>query len=142
MLVNIEFNAFQEAHRLNIYERYFDKASALGVTLEEFYKAINIFIERKADLVFDEKYLKPPDFIEFCYLINIIPYKLYDDYYKFVLCKNYSRIIFENRFSLNLTQKALAKISSLSPVTIGYFENKIRYPTRTQYQLLKKVMNV
>ena len=142
MLVHLEFNIFKETKRINIYEKYFDKAVALGVTFKEFYKALNMFFKHRYDLVFDENYLKPADFIDFCCLINITPYKLYDDYYKFVLGTNYSRIIFENRSSLNLTQKELAKISSLSPVTIGYFENKLSYPTRKQYRQLKEVLKI
>ena len=54
MLVPLEFNLFQEVNRLKIYEKYFDKASVLGVTLEEFYNAVNIFLSENPKLEFDE----------------------------------------------------------------------------------------
>ena len=141
MLVHLEFNLFQEANRLNIYEKYFDKASALGVTLEKFYQGVNIFLDSHPKLSFDEGYLRPADFLEFCNLINVSPNKLYDKYYRFVLSKNYSEIILKHRQSLNLNQKEFAKLSKLSPVTIGYFENKKKYPTRKQFQL-SKLLNI
>lgn len=142
MLVHLEFNLFQEANRLNIYDKYFNKASALGVTLDDFYQGINIFLDNHPKLNFDECYLRPADFLEFCNLINVSPNKLYDKYYRFVLSKNYSEIILNYRQSLNLNQKEFAKLAKLSPVTIGYFENKKKYPTRSQFTQLKKIMNL
>lgn len=142
MLVHLEFNLFQEANRLNLYEKYFDKASALGVTLEDFYQGVNIFLDNNPKLNFDEGYLMPSDFLEFCNLIKVSPKKLYDKYYRFVLSKNYSEIILNYRHSLNLNQKEFAKLAKLSPATIGYFENKKKYPTRKQYYQLSKLLNI
>lgn len=65
MLVHLEFNLFQEANRLNIYDKYFNKASALGVTLEDFYHGVNIFLDSHPQLSFDEGYLRAADFIKF-----------------------------------------------------------------------------
>lgn len=142
MLVHLEFNLFQEANRLNLYEKYFDKASALGVTLEDFYQGVNIFLVNHPKLIFDEGYLRPPEFLEFCNLIKVSPKKLYDKYYRFALSKNYSEIIINCRHSLNLNQKNFAKLTKLSPVTIGYLENKKKYPTRKQYYQLCKLLNI
>ena len=140
MLVHLEFNLFQESNRLNLYEKYFDKASALGVTLEGFYHGVNIFLDNNPKLKFDEGYLRPPDFLGFCTLIKLSPNKLYDKYYRFVLSKNYSKIILNHRLSLNLNQKEFAKLSRLSPVTIGYLEKKKKYPTRKQFFQLMNVI--
>ena len=142
MLVHLEFNLFQEANRLNLYEKYFNKASALGVTLEEFYHGVNIFLNENPELKFDERYLIPSDFLEFCNIIKIPPKNLYDKYYRFVLSKNYSKIILNHRFSLNLSQKEFAMLSRLSPVTIGYLENKKKYPTRKQYSQLSRLLTI
>lgn len=142
MLVHLEFNLFQEANRLNLYEKYFNKASALGVTLEEFYHGVNIFLNENPELKFDERYLRPPDFLKFCNLINVPPRKLYDKYYRFVLGKNFSKIILNNRLALNLSQKEFAMLSRLSPVTIGYLENKKKYPTRKQYSELSRLLTI
>ena len=140
MLVHLEFNLFKEANRLNLYEKYFYKASALGVTLEEFYNAINIFLSENPKLEFDEGYLKLPDFINFCNLIQVPPKKLYDKYYRFILSKNFSQIILNHRLSLNLNQKEFAKLTKLSPVTIGLIENNKKYPTRKQFSQLMNVI--
>ncbi|WP_288221621.1 helix-turn-helix domain-containing protein [uncultured Clostridium sp.] len=142
MLVHLEFNLFQEANRLNLYEKYFDKASALGVTLEEFYHEVNIFLDKNQKLEFDEGHLRPPDFLEFCTLIKVAPKKLYDKYYRFVLGKDFSKIILNNRLSLNLNQKEFAKLTRLSPVTIGYLENNKKYPTRKQYSQLSRLLTI
>lgn len=142
MLVHLEFNLFQEANRLNLYEKYFNKASALGVTLEEFYHGVNIFLNENQQLEFDDGYLRPPDFLEFCNLIKVPPKKLYDKYYRFVLGKNFSKIILTHRLSHNLNQKELAKLSSLSPVTIGYLESNKKYPTRKQYSQLSRLLTI
>ncbi|MFU7515778.1 helix-turn-helix transcriptional regulator [Clostridium sp. HCS.1] len=142
MLVHLEFNLFQEANRLNLYEKYFDKASALGVTLEEFYHGVNIFLNKNQNLEFDEGYLRPHDFLEFCTLIKVPPKKLYDKYYRFVLGKDFSNIILNHRLSFNFNQKEFAKLTRLSPVTIGLIENNKKYPTRKQfYQLIKYIQN-
>lgn len=140
MLVHLEFNLFQEANRLNIYDKYFDKASALGVTLEDFYQGVNIFLDSHPKLNFDEGYLRPADFLEFCNLIKVSPNKLYDKYYRFVLSKNYSEIMLKHRQSLNLNQKDFAKLAKLSPVTIGLIENNKKYPTRKQFSQLMNVI--
>ncbi len=142
MLVHLEFNLFQEANRLNLYEKYFNKASALGVTLEEFYHGVNIFLDKIQKLEFDEGHLRPPDFLEFCTLIKVPPKKLYDKYYRFVLAKDFSKIILNYRLSSNLNQKEFAKLSSLSPVTIGYLENNKKYPTRKQYSQLSRLLTI
>ena len=133
MLVHLEFNLFKEADRLTLYEKYFCKVSTLGVTLEEFYNSINIFLSENPKLEFDEGYLKPPDFIKFCDLIQVPPKKLYDKYYRFILSKNFSKIILNHRLSLNLNQKEFAKLTKLSPVTIGLIENNKKSPTRKQF---------
>ena len=140
MLVHLEFNLFKEANRLNIYEKYFDKAFALGVTFEEFYNAVNIFLSENPKLEFDEGYLKPPDFIKFCDLIQVPPKKLYDKYYRFILSKDFSKIILNHRLSLNLNQKEFAKLTILSPVTIGLIENNKKYPTRKQFSQLMNII--
>ena len=140
MLVHLEFNLFQEANRVNLYEKYFDKASALGVTLEEFYHGVNIFLDKNQKLEFDEGHLRPPEFLEFCTLLKVPPKKLYDKYYKFVLGKDFSKIILNHRLSSNLNQKEFAKPSSLSPVTIGLLENNIKYPTRIQFTKIIEVL--
>lgn len=142
MLVHLEFNLFQEANRLNLYEKYFNKASALGVTLVQFYNAINIFLNKNQNLEFDEGYLRPHDFLEFCTLIKVPPKKLYDKYYRFVLSKNYSDIILNYRHSSNLNQKEFAKLSKLSPVTIGFLESNKKYPTRKQYSQLSRLLTI
>jgi len=140
MLVHLEFNIFEESRRLTIYQKYFDKASALGVTSENFYEGVTRFINENPNLEFDEEFLKPPDFLEFCSLIKIEPKKLYDKYYRFVLSKNYSKIILDYRTSLNMSQKEFAKLIKLSPVTIGLLENNKKYPTRAQFFKLDNVM--
>lgn len=142
MLVHAEFNLFEEANRLNIYEKYLDKASVLGVSFEVFYKAVNILLESTNNLSFDERYLKPADFKIFCSLLDIPFRKLCDEYYKFVLTKNYSKIILNSRLSLNFTQKELACKCNLSPVSICKFENEVKYPSRRQYAQLKEVMKI
>ncbi|WP_111928697.1 hypothetical protein [Clostridium tertium] len=142
MLVHLEFNLFQEANRLNLYEKYFDKASALGVTLEDFYQGVNIFLDNNPNLNFNEGYLKQPDFLEFCNIIKVSPQKLYDKYYRFVLNKNYSEIVLNCRHSLNLNQKDLSAQCKISPVTMGKLENKLKYPLRIQYLKLKEIIKL
>ena len=75
-----------------------------------------------------------------CSLLNIEFKYLCDEYYEFVLIKDYPQIILNNRISLNITQKDLEAQCKISPVTIGKLENKLRYPSRIQYSKLKEVM--
>ena len=142
MLVHIEFNLFKEANRLNIYEKYFNAAHKMGISFESFYEAINKLLSSHTNLIFDEQYLKPNDFKYFCELLNIPFKKLCDEYYKFVLMKNFPKIIKEKRLKLNLNQKELAARCNLSPVSIGKFENELKYPSRRQYVLLKEVIKL
>ncbi|MGG7213614.1 helix-turn-helix transcriptional regulator [Clostridium nigeriense] len=51
-------------------------------------------------------------------------------------------MILNYRQSLNLSQKDFAKLVKLSPVTIGYFENKKKYPNRKQHYQLSKLLNI
>lgn len=141
-LVHLEFNLFEEATRLNIYEKYYDRASSLGISFDRFYTAVNSFLESTDNIFFDEKYLKPNDFKYFCNLLDISFKELSDEYYKFVLIKDFSKIILNTRISLNLTQKEFAAKCRLSPVSIGKFENKLKYPSRNQYYHLKEVMKL
>lgn len=118
--MHLEFNIFQEIRRLTIYQKYFDKATALGVTSENFYKGVNRFINENPNLEFDEEFLKPHDFLEFCSLIKIQPEKLYDKYYRFILSKNYSQIILNYRTSLHMSQKEFANFINLVQSQLDY----------------------
>lgn len=114
----------------------------MGITFDNFYKSINSFLESRPDIFFDEKYLKPDDFKYFCTLLNVTFEDIADEYYKFVLIKDFSKIILNTRLSLNLTQKEFSAKCKLSPVSIGKFENKLKYPSRNQYYHLKQVLNL
>lgn len=92
MLVHLEFNLFAEGSRLNIYEKYYDRASSLGISFDKFYKSVNSFLESTDNIFFDEKYLKPNDFKYFCTLLDISFKELSDEYYKFVLIKDFSKL--------------------------------------------------
>lgn len=106
----------------------------------DFYFKLNKFIEDNSSLGLDCNYLKPNDFINLCNFINIDYTNACDDYYEFVLLKDYSSILLNARHYLNLSQKELAKIVNLSPVSICAFENKLTYPTRNQYMQLKSFL--
>lgn len=142
MLVHLEFNLFEEANRLNLYEKYFDKASSLGITFEEFYRAVNSLLDSKPNITFDDRYLRPNDFKIFCDFLNIPSKKFCDEYYKFILLNNYPKTILKTRILLNLTQKDFAAKCKLSPVSIGKFENGLKYPSRKQYTQIKKFMEL
>ena len=101
---------------------------------------MNVFLSANPKLEFDEGYLKPPNFIKFCDTIQVPPKKLYDKYYRCVLSKNYSKILLNHRLSLILNQKEFAKLSSLSPVTIGLIENNKKYPSRSQFTKIIEVI--
>lgn len=88
---------------------------------------------------FDNKLLKPDKFFELCKLLNIAPQKLYDEYYSFVF-SNFGEAMLNFRKKINLSQKQLAKIISISPVDLGYFERQFNYPSRAQYLKLKEVL--
>lgn len=117
-----------------------NKVISRGITFEQFYHSTKALIESTKNLDFDCGFLKPKDFKNLCLLLNIDFKYLCDEYYEFILIKDYSQIIFNNRISLNLTQKELAAQCKISPVTIGKLENKLRYPSRIQYFKLKEVM--
>lgn len=106
---------FEEANRLNLYEKYLDNASVLGVSFEVFYKAVNILLESDINLSFDERYLKPTYFKIFCSLLDIPVKKLCEEF---------------------------AALCNLNPVTIGKFENGLKYPSRKQHAQLKEVMKL
>lgn len=114
----------------------------LGISFDRFYKAVNSFLGSKDNILFDKKYLKPDDFKYFCTLLDVSFKELADEYYKFVLIKDFSKIILNFRLSLNLTQKDFAAKCRLSPVSISKFENKLKYPSRNQYYHLKEVMKL
>lgn len=140
MLGHLDFNLFDELKKLRIYEAYMDKVISRGISFEQFYHSTKALIENSKNLDFDCGFLKPKDFKNFCSLLEIDFKDLCDEYYEFVLIKDYPQIILNNRLSLNITQKELAAQCKISPVTIGKLENKLRYPSRIQYLKLKEVM--
>ena len=140
MLGHLDFNLFDELKKLRIYDAYMDKAISHGISFEQFYKSTKSLIENTKNLSFDSGFLKPDDFKTFCSMLNIDYIPLCDEYYEFVLIKDYPQIILNNRLSLNITQKELAAQCKISPVTIGKLENKLRYPSRIQYLKLKEVI--
>lgn len=117
-----------------------DKVISRGITFEQFYHSTKTLIESTKNLDFDCGFLKPKDFKNFCSLLNIEFKYLCDEYYEFVLIKDYPQIILNNRLSLNITQKELASKCKISPVTMGKLENKSMYPSRTQFLKLKEVI--
>lgn len=140
MLGHLEFNLFDELKKLNIYDAYMDKVISRGISFEQFYKSTKELIENTKNLSFDSGFLKPDDFKTFCSLLKIDYIPLCDEYYEFVLLKNYSQIILSYRQLLKLSQKEFATQCNLSPVTIGKLENNLMYPSRTQYALLKELI--
>lgn len=140
MLGHLNFNLFNELKKLSIYEAYMDKVISRGITFEQFYHSTKTLIESTKNLDFDCGFLKPKDFKNFCSLLNIEFKYLCDEYYEFVLIKDYPQIILNNRLSLNITQKELASKCKISPVTMGKLENKSMYPSRTQFLKLKEVI--
>lgn len=142
MIGNLEFNLFKEKSKLTILSTYsyvFSKIKLNSVTL---HIKIDEFIDSHPNLSFDNNFLKPYDFLEFCSLLEIDARDYYDEYYEFILNHNYSKIILSERLNLKLSQKSLAKKCNISPCSIGKFENNISYPTRNQYLLLKTHINV
>ena len=117
-----------------------DKVISRGISFEQFYHSTKALIENTKNLDFDCGFLKHKDFKSLCSLLNTDFKYLCDEYYEFVLIKDYPQIILNNRISLNLSQKELATQCKISPVTIGKLENKLRYPSRIQYLKLKEVM--
>lgn len=140
MQANLEFNLFKESKKIKLYSSYAIKFNDLGIDFSDFYFKLDKFIEDNSSLDLDCNYLKPKDFVNLCDFMNIGYDVAYDDYYEFVLLKDYSTILLNARYSLNLSQKELAKIVNLSPVSICAFENKILYPTRKQYDQLKSFL--
>lgn len=140
MLGHLDFNLFDELKKLRIYEAYMDKVISRGISFEQFYHSTKALIENSKNLDFDCGFLKPKDFKSFCSLLEIDFKYLCDEYYEFVLIKDYPQIILNNRLSLNITQKELAAQCKISPVTIGKLENKLRYPSRIKFLKLKEVM--
>ena len=133
MLGHLDFNLFDELKKLRIYETYMDKVISRGISFEQFYHSTKTLIQSTKNLDFDCGFLKPKDFKNFCSLLEIDFKYLCDEYYEFVLIKDYPQINLNNRISLNLNQKELATKCKISPVTIGKLENKLRYPSRIQY---------
>ena len=117
-----------------------DKVISRDISFEQFYHSTKALIETTKNLDFDCGFLKPKDFKNFCSLLQIDFKYLCDDYYAFVLIKDYPQIILNNRLYLNLSQKELAAQCKISPTTIGKLEIKLRYPSRIQYLKLKEVM--
>lgn len=87
---------------------------------------------------FDGEFLNPNKLILITKMFNISIELLYDNYYKEVL-SSYGNSIKKLRRDWNLTQKELAKLSSLSSVSIGKFENEISFPTRKQFIMINKI---
>ena len=71
------------------------------------YHSTKALIERTKSLDLDCGFLNPKDFKIFCSLLNIDFKYLCDDYYEFVLIKDYPQIILNNRISLNIAQEEL-----------------------------------
>ena len=142
MLGHLDFNLFDELKKLRIYDAYMDKAISHGISFEQFYKSTKSLIENTKNLSFDSGFLKPDDFKNFCSMLNIDYISLCDEYYEFVLLKDYSQIILSYRLLLKFSQKEFAARCNLSPVTIGKLENNLIYPSRTQYSLLKAIIKL
>lgn len=81
-----------------------DKVISRGISFEQFYHSTKALIENSKNLDFDCGFLKPKDFKNFCSLLEIDFKDLCDEYYEFVLIKDYPKIILNNRLSLNITQ--------------------------------------
>lgn len=137
---NLEFNLFKESKKIKLYSSYAIKFNDLGIDFSDLYFKLGKFIEENSSLDLDGNYLKPNDFVSLCDFMNIEYANACDDYYEFVLLKDYSTIILNARYSLNLSQKELAKIIYLSPLSICAFENRYIYPTRKQYTQLQKII--
>jgi hypothetical protein len=88
---------------------------------------------------FDIECLVPERFLGFCEFIEVSPRRLYDKYYSFVFSP-YGKELIQFRGELNLTQKQFAKMLRISPVDLGLFEKRLKYPTRHQYLKLKEVL--
>lgn len=142
MLGHLDFNLFDELKKLKIYKAYMDKVISRGISFEHFYQATKLLIKTSKNLDFDAGFLKPKDFKSFCSLLDIDFKYLCDEYYEFILTKDYSQILLNTRLSMHLNQKELAAKCNLSPVTIGKLENNSRYPSRIQYSKLKEVMKL
>ena len=119
-----------------------DNVISRGISFEQFYKSTKSLIENTKNLSFDSGFLKPDDFKNFCSMLNIDYISLCDEYYEFVLLKDYSQIILSYRLLLKFSQKEFAARCNLSPVTIGKLENNLIYPSRTQYSLLKAIIKL
>ncbi len=138
MLVHLEFNLFKEVIKDQLKAKYLSSTRKFRITEEVFEDKLNLFIDSN-DVTFDEGFLPLKDFIRFCEVIGIPPNKLTDDYYDFIQ-SNYGRKIYNCRLPLGLNQKEFAKLTKISPVDIYKFESQLKYPNRTQYQKLKKLM--
>lgn len=88
---------------------------------------------------FDNKLLKPKEFLGLCELLGVPSKKMYDKYYFFVFSR-YGETLLDFRMKNNLNQKQLAKIIGISPVDLGFFEKEFKYPSRVQYLKIKEVL--
>lgn len=99
-------------------------------------------MNRYKNITFDGDYLTPVDFIRLCYTFDLPYIKICDEYYKFIFSSNFNKILLNKRRQLHLNQKALAKLTKISPVDIYKFELRLKYPTRSQYKRLIKLFNL
>ncbi|MEG1797267.1 MAG: helix-turn-helix transcriptional regulator, partial [Clostridium sp.] len=113
---------------MNLLKQFYSKLSRISISDNKIFSRIRSVVSDLTDKDFDEEFLNPNklDLISKVYTISIE--LLYHNYYKEVL-SNYGNSIKELRSNLNLTQKYLAKLSSLSPISIGKFENEISFPS-------------
>lgn len=133
---------FQALDKNKIYTIYGPLINKLGYSADFIEERLDYFFDRYKNIRFDEEYLTPLDFIRLCYTFNLPYIKLCDEYYKFVFSTNFNKILLNKRKQLHLNQKELAKITKISPVDIYKFEIKLKYPTRSQYERLKKTLNL
>ena len=119
--------------------QFSDKLLELGLDIEFAKDMIKAFSYSLKLQDFDDECLKFERFLEFCEFIKVLPSQLYDEYYFFIFT-DYGRALMQYREENNLTQKKCAKILKISPADIGFFENGLKNPTRTQYLKLKETL--
>jgi len=125
---------------MKLLNQFYSKLSKTVISDSQIFSGLRNVVYDLTDKDFDGEFLNPNKLHLISKRFNIPIELLYDNYYKEVL-SNYGNSIKELRSNLNLTQKDFAKLTSLSPVSLGKFENEISFPSRKQFMLINKVKN-
>jgi hypothetical protein len=135
MHFTIEFNLYSKVIQQYIYSQFDKRFIKTRLIYEDIKDAVKDFSQKLRSKDFDNNYLKPNIFLQFCKELNINPTQLYDECYSFIFSDS-GNILHRYRAKYSLNQKQLTKLLSLSPSDIGLFEKSTSTSTSPKLALI------